>query len=297
MVPALSVHPKFTPSRKISILFAVALSLSALIGVALEKPRAAGATREQTPVPEPSPSPALPKISYGACHVDGPFVAMTFDDGPSAENTPRLLDMLKERDIKATFFMIGENAARYPDIVRRVAAEGHEIGNHSWSHPLLAKMTDAEVREQLQKTQDAISQAGGGVPRLLRPPYGGFTERQRRWANAVFGFKIVFWSVDPLDWKIRNTAHVESEIIKQTKPGAIILAHDIHKTSVDAMPVTLDTLLSEGFKFVTVSQLIAMDRPAAPKPVAEPTSRQSPSPKGASEFPSSTQPSPPPSSP
>jgi peptidoglycan/xylan/chitin deacetylase (PgdA/CDA1 family) len=281
--------------RRISVLAAVALILAALIVGAAERPHAATASaREQTASPEATPTPALPKISYGSCHVDGPYVAMTFDDGPSAENTPRLLDMLKERDIKATFFMIGENAARWPEIVKRVAAEGHEIGNHSWSHPLLAKMTDDEVREQLQKTQDAIVQASGYTPGLLRPPYGGFTGRQRRWANAIFGYKIIFWDVDPLDWKIHDSNHVESEILKQTKPGSIILAHDIHKTTVDAMPETLDALLAKGFKFVTVSELIAMDRPAEPKPETE--AHQSPSPAGAPSARTTPAPSPPTSS-
>ena len=266
-------------SRHILVLSGVAILLAALIVGAAERPPATGTpAREQTASPEATPAPALPKISYGSCHVDGPYVAMTFDDGPSAENTPRLLNILKERDIKATFFMIGENAARLPEIVKQVLADGHEIGNHSWSHPLLAKMTDDAVREELQKTQDAIVQASGYTPRLLRPPYGGFTARQRAWANATFGFKIIFWDVDPLDWKILNSAHVKAEILKQTKPGSIILSHDIHKTTVDAMPQTLDTLLANGFKFVTVSQLIAMDRPLEPKPKLELDAPQSPPP-------------------
>jgi peptidoglycan/xylan/chitin deacetylase (PgdA/CDA1 family) len=266
--------------RRISVLSAVALFLAALIVAAAEKPHATAApAREQAAPPEATPPPALPKISYGSCHVDGPYVAMTFDDGPSAENTPRLLDILKERDIKATFFMIGENAARYPEIVKRVLAEGHEIGNHSWSHPLLSKMTDDEVRQQIQSTQDAIVQACGYTPKLLRPPYGGFTTRQRRWANDIFGVKIIFWDVDPLDWKIHDSAHVKAVILKDTKPGSIILSHDIHKTTVDAMPETLDTLLANGFKFVTVSQLIAMDHPLDPKPkAATPSTPSTPSP-------------------
>ena len=157
--------------------------------------------------------------------------------------------------------MVGENAAKYPEIVHRIAEEGHEIGNHSWSHPLLASMTDEAVRDQLQKTQDAIVQGCGVAPTLLRPPYGGFTARQRRWANAIFGYKIIFWSVDPLDWKIRDPEHVKSEILRQTKPGGDhILSHDIHKSTVDAMPATLDALIAEGYQFVTVSQLIAMNQ-------------------------------------
>jgi peptidoglycan/xylan/chitin deacetylase (PgdA/CDA1 family) len=227
-----------------------------------------------TPAPAPTPQPAetpapdtgaAPKITYSSCHVDGPYIAMTFDDGPHPQNTPRLLDMLKQRNIKATFFLVGECVAANPQIVKRIVAEGHEIGNHSWNHPQLSKMTDASVRDQLQKTQDAIVSACGIVPKLMRPPYGAFTQRQQRWANGEFGYKIILWDVDPEDWKIRDSNHVQAEILKQTVSGSIILSHDIHKTTVDAMPATLDALAAKGFKFVTVPELIAMDKPRPPK--------------------------------
>lgn len=275
--------------RHLVVPAAIAVILAALLGAADRPTPVSPPAQKPGAPPEATPAPALPKISYGSCHVEEPYVAMTFDDGPSAENTPRLLDILKDRDIKATFFMIGENAAKFPEIVKRVLAEGHEIGNHSWSHPQLSKMTDDEVRQQIQKTQDAITQACGYTPKLLRPPYGAFTTRQRRWANDIFGVKIIFWDVDPLDWKILDSAHVESEILKQTKPGSIILSHDIHKTTVDAMPQTLDTLLANGFKFVTVSKLISMDRPVEPKPKAI-ASSQTPSPAGTATAPNSPAP-------
>jgi peptidoglycan/xylan/chitin deacetylase (PgdA/CDA1 family) len=237
-----------------------------------------------TPVPStptpPAATPALsaatpattptPKITYSQCHVDGPYIAMTFDDGPSGPNTPRLLDMLKERKIHATFFFVGQCVEEFPDIVKRIVAEGHEVANHSWSHPQLSKMNDASVHEQLQKTQDAIVKACGVAPKIMRPPYGAFTQRQCAWAHANWGYKVILWDVDPLDWKIRNSEHVKAEILKQTVNGSIILSHDIHKSTVDAMPATLDGLLSKGFKFVTVSELLAMDRPIAPKPKGTP---------------------------
>jgi len=218
-----------------------------------------------------APAPAgAPKITFSQCHVDGPYIAMTFDDGPHTQNTPRLLDMLKERHIHATFFFVGQCVADNPEIVKRIVAEGHDIGNHSWSHPQLSKMNDEAVRNELQKTEDAIVAACGQKPKLMRPPYGAFTARQRAWANGTWGYKIILWDVDPLDWKIRNSEHVKAEILKQTVPGSIILSHDIHKTTVDAMPETLDALLAKGFKFVTVSELIAMDHPATPKPKSTP---------------------------
>jgi peptidoglycan/xylan/chitin deacetylase (PgdA/CDA1 family) len=132
-------------------------------------------------------------------------------------------------------------------------------------------MSDEAVKDQLKKTHDAIVAGGGVAPTIMRPPYGAFTERQRRWAYGEFGYKCIIWDVDPLDWKVRNANHVESEILKHTTAGSIILTHDIHKSTIDAMPSTMDTLLGKGFKFVTVSQLIAMDRPVAPKPKTAPS--------------------------
>lgn len=252
--------------------FIVGLSLFASAAIAAEsstppheKQPPAGAPA--TAASESALAPDGAKLRYSSCHVDGPYVALTFDDGPHATNTPRLLDMLKERGIKATFFMVGECAAEYPQIVKRIVAEGHEVANHSWSHPQLSKMTDAAVEGQLRRTQDAIVNACGVTPKIMRPPYGAFTARQQRWCYGEFGYKTILWDVDPLDWKYRNAAHVESEILKQTHAGSIILSHDIHKSTVDAMPPTLDALLAKGYKFVTVSELIAMDKPMTKKVV------------------------------
>jgi len=111
-------------------------------------------------------------ITFNSVHVDGPYIAMTFDDGPSAALTPKLLDLLAAHHIKATFFVIGENVAEHPEIVARAAREGHEIANHSWSHPNFAKMSQESVRSQLQRTDDAIKSATGKSPTLMRPPYG-----------------------------------------------------------------------------------------------------------------------------
>ena len=222
------------------------------------------------PAEASAPGPASPKqITFSQCHVDGPFIAMTFDDGPHASNTPRLLDMLKQRSIKATFF-VGQCAQEYPAIMKRIVADGHEVANHSWSHPLLTKMGEGSVTDQIQKTHDAIVNTTGVAPKLMRPPYGGFTANQRAWANGKWGYKIILWDVDPLDWKVRNAEHVKSEILHHAVAGSIILSHDIHKSTIDAMPDTLDGLTGRGFKFVTVSELLAMDKPATPKPKLAP---------------------------
>ena len=125
-------------------------------------------------------------------------------------------------------------------------------------------MSEEAVTAQIQRTHDAIVASTGVTPKLFRPPYGGFSLNQRNWANKKWGYKIILWDVDPLDWKYRNSARVHSEIVKLTVPGAIVLSHDIHKSTVDAMPETLDALAAKGFKFVTVSELVAMDHPIAP---------------------------------
>ena len=208
-------------------------------------------------------------ISYSAVHVSGPFIAMTFDDGPNDKLTPELLDLLAARHIKATFFVIGQNAAEHPEILQRAAREGHEIGNHSWSHPTFAKMRDESVRRELQKTEDAIRAAIGIRPTLMRPPYGSITTRQKQWIHAEFGYRIILWDVDPLDWKRPGPAVVTRRIVRATRPGSIVLSHDIHPGTIKAMPATLDQLLAQGFKFVTVSELIAMGKPMAPQPTGE----------------------------
>lgn len=221
-------------------------------------------------LPSATPTPAPPKHTYSQCYVEGPYIAMTFDDGPHGENTPRLLDMLKKRNIKATFFVVGQCVAEFPEILKRAAEEGHEIASHSWSHPQLTKLGEGGVTDQLQRTHDVIQQTTGTAPKLMRPPYGAFTANQRAWAHSKWGYKTILWDVDPLDWKVRSSSRVQSEILRMTVPGSIILAHDIHKSTVDAMPETLDALLAKGFKFVTVSELIAMDRPVPAKPKATP---------------------------
>ncbi len=214
----------------------------------------------------PVEAPASLK-SYTSVPVDGPYIAMSFDDGPSPSLTPRLLDILKQRGIKVTFFVIGQNVEHAPGIVARAAAEGHEIGNHTWDHPALTKLSDARVQEEVNNTSDAIFKAIGKKPTLLRPPYGAVNPRVHRLIDQD-GMKVVLWSVDPNDWKRPGSAVVERRILAGAKPGAIILSHDIHPGTIEAMPATLDALLAKGYKFVTVSELIAMESKHPKTPVA-----------------------------
>ena len=245
------------------LLFFCFAILSFTVGLGAEPTPAKRDTARETRA-----TPEEPGITFNSVHVDGPYIAMTFDDGPSATLTPKLLDLLAAHHIKATFFVIGENVAEHPEIVARAAREGHEIGNHSWSHPNFGKMSDESVRRQLQQTDDAIKNATGKRPTLMRPPYGSITAREKRWIHDEFGYDITLWDVDPYDWKRPGPAVVRARILKETRPGSIVLSHDIHPGTIEAMPSTFDELEARGFKFVTVSELIRMAtaRPSHPSP-------------------------------
>jgi peptidoglycan/xylan/chitin deacetylase (PgdA/CDA1 family) len=224
--------------------------------------------------PKAPPTPMEPSITFSSVHVDGPYIALTFDDGPNATLTPKLLDLLAARHLKATFFVVGQNAADHPEILKRAVREGHEIGNHSWSHPNFGKMSDDAVRRELQKTDDAITAAIGKRPTLLRPPYGSITAHEKKWIHDEFGYRIILWDVDPLDWKRPGPSVVTARILKETKAGSIVLSHDIHPPTIEAMPATFDQLMKKGFKSVTVTELLAMATPIPPKPTASPAAPQ-----------------------
>ncbi len=213
-----------------------------------------------------------PKISYTAADVRAPVVALTFDDGPKEGLTPKLLNILKARRVKATFFVLGKCVANHPDIAKRIVAEGHEIANHSWSHPLFTKLSDAAVRSQLRRTHDIVRKTTGVEMRNMRPPYGGITNRQKNWIYNEFGYPTILWSVDPLDWKNRNARLVTQRLVAGAHPGAILLAHDIHASTVAAMPATIDALLAKGFRFLTVSELLELEEQAPPPQAAAATS-------------------------
>jgi peptidoglycan/xylan/chitin deacetylase (PgdA/CDA1 family) len=262
--------------RKIIAFGAIAF-LAGRISFAQEPTPSTPAVSKDKPVPSPvrpkaTPTPAEPPISFNSVHVDGPYIALTFDDGPSAALTPKLLDLLAARHLKATFFVVGQNAADHPDILKRAVREGHEIANHSWSHPNLGKMSDDAVRRELQKTDDAIVAATGKRPTLLRPPYGSITASQKKWIHQEFGYRIIIWDVDPLDWKRPGPSVVTARILKETKPGSIVLSHDIHPPTIEAMPKTFDQLIEKGFKSVTVTELLGMATPIPPKPTPSPSS-------------------------
>jgi len=217
------------------------------------------------------------RTSYSRVRISQKYVAMTFDDGPHPTNTPRLLDLMKKRNVKATFFVVGRNAKAYPHILRRMIAEGHEVANHTWNHPDLTKLSLARVRDEFDSTRDAIVAAVGVKPRLSRPPYGAVNSTIKDLLKNEYGYPTILWSVDPMDWKRPGSSVVTRRLVSGTHPGAILLAHDIHRPTIDAMPATFDQLLAKGYKFVTVSQLIRIEQTGQAAQVAPPVGPGTPS--------------------
>jgi peptidoglycan/xylan/chitin deacetylase (PgdA/CDA1 family) len=273
-------------------LFAVsALAAATVIGISTQ---AIGATApppaasgEPAPVaaapagaPPAAPAPSTPvKAPTKPKPVDCrrvKCVALTFDDGPGPY-TKRLLAMLRKEKVHATFFSVGEMVAARPGVEKQIAKEGHEIGNHSWSHPALPKLTSTAILSQLDRTARTIAKATGTKPTLVRPPYGAYTTRVRKLIGGEHD-PVVLWSVDPLDWKYRNSNSVYHRVTSQTKPGSIVLMHDIHGTTVAAVPRIIANLRARHYHFVTVSELygghlkaghVYTDRSAAYHPKAK----------------------------
>lgn len=178
-------------------------------------------------------------------------VALTFDDGPNPNTTPVALELLKKYNAKATFFMVGRAVAGNEDIIKQVVAEGHQIGNHSWSHPLLTKISLEEAKSQINDTTEALKKVSGKDVHIMRPPYGGINST----IQAAVDQSFILWDIDTLDWKNRNTASIMKEV-RKTQPGSIILMHDVHQTSIDALPTVLQYLTEQGFELVTIDELM-----------------------------------------
>ncbi|NUP24938.1 MAG: polysaccharide deacetylase family protein [Streptomyces sp.] len=180
-------------------------------------------------------------------------IALTFDDGPAAPETGTLLTYLAQYKARATFFTVGQNVAAHPELVRAAARAGNEIGNHSWNHPDLTKLTPEQVASQLNRTSAAIKAATGKEPTLFRPPYGAVNAQ----VKAATKLSPVLWDVDTEDWKYRDADKVARTVIAKAARNDVVLMHDIHPTSVAAVPQILRTLTAQGYSFVTVSHLRA----------------------------------------
>lgn len=189
-------------------------------------------------------------------------VALTFDGGPSP-TTPELLDILEQHGLHATFFVQGKgHIAKYPDILRRISAEGHEIGNHTWNHERLTDLDEADARQELTRTQNAIENITGSTPVLMRPPEGR-TDRSVAKICRDLGLAQVLWSVTAKDYETTDSALITERVLDQTHRDGIILLHDLHKGTVPAVPGIIKALEQRGYTLVTVSQLLA---PAEPRP-------------------------------
>ena len=183
-----------------------------------------------------------------------PMIALTFDDGPSA-HTDMLLDIFAENGGKGTFFVVGNILDNRPDTVKRIVNDGHEIAGHSWSHRQLTSLGEKEIKDQIMTTRAKIFELTGVDATLMRPPYGAVNDTVKNVA-ATLEVALINWSVDTLDWKYRNADTVYKSVMDQACDGAIILCHDLHKTTVEAMEKAIPALLEEGYQLVTVSELM-----------------------------------------
>ncbi len=222
------------------------------------------ASPSRTPKPSPSSSttqpvpPPTPSGNKVNCH-KLKCIAITFDDGPGPY-TMQLLSYLKAKNVKATFFELGQQVDLYPKVTKAVAAAGHEIGVHTWDHRALNRLSVPQIDSELSSTIQIIRKETGSTPTLLRPPYGSMNGTVKVEAKK-YGLAIVLWNVDTLDWKTRSTPKTVAAALKDTRRGSIILLHDIHKTSVAAVPAIIDGLRAKGYTFVTVSQMIPNAKP------------------------------------
>ena len=181
------------------------------------------------------------------------LVALTFDDGPHRTLTPRLLDFLEAQDVRVTFFVIGSSVENAPEVLRRAAAEGHQIGNHTSNHKDLTKLTPERRRSEIEDTAALIERITGARPTTLRPPFGVQSDALR----AAVDTPLIYWSMDPRDWSTRNADKTYTYVMEHARDGDIILLHDIHAETIAAAERIIPALKAQGFVFVTVDQLLA----------------------------------------
>ncbi|WP_241474695.1 polysaccharide deacetylase family protein [Nocardiopsis xinjiangensis] len=177
-------------------------------------------------------------------------IALTFDDGPGAY-TDLLLDTLNEHEAAATFYVLGSKVADNTGTLQRMSAEGHEIGNHTWDHQDLTELSSQEIQSELQRTDQAITRATGEEPGTVRPPYGALDQTVRQSVNQP----MLLWDVDTRDWESLDSAQVTDAAVQEAAEGSVLLFHDIHASTVEAIPGVLQELEKDGYEFVTVEQL------------------------------------------
>lgn len=179
-------------------------------------------------------------------------IALTFDDGPHPIYTPQMLELLKEEQVPATFFLLGENVELYGDVVKEIAKEGHLIGNHTYHHVQITSLSLEEVCKEIQETSDLIEELTGTGTEYVRPPFGTWNEELEERLNLI----PVMWSIDTKDWTTQNVDWIVQETVKHAEDHDIILMHDSYQSTVDAVKRIIEQLEAEGFEFVTVDEII-----------------------------------------
>lgn len=210
--------------------------------------------------------------------VPGNYVALTFDDGPSAANTPRVLDILRSHGAHGTFFVVGESVNRNAGILSRAVSEGNEIGVHTWSHIKMTGSSAERISSEVSRSIDAITAATGRAPRLIRPPYGATNASIVNSMFENYGLTSVLWDVDTRDWQHPGVDVVVSRAVGNAQSGSIILVHDIHASTLAALEGIVTGLQARGFKLVTVSELMALANHAASAPASAPAAAPAPVP-------------------
>ncbi|WP_433607176.1 polysaccharide deacetylase family protein [Dactylosporangium sp. CA-139114] len=204
-------------------------------------------------------------VAAGRCHSHGPrsdaapAVALTFDDGPLPPYTGQVLDVLRRYGVPATFFCVGMNAGAHDSLLARMRDEGHAVGNHTWSHPFLPELTQPQLIEQLERTDEAIAQACGESPALFRPPYGSRTPEVVGWMGGI-DTTMVLWDVEPFDWAMPGADVIAERVLRDVRPGSIILLHDgggDRSQVVAALPRIIEDLLARSYRFLPVAELVA----------------------------------------
>jgi polysaccharide deacetylase family sporulation protein PdaB len=188
-------------------------------------------------------------------------ISLTFDDGPHPKYTPIILDILSEYNIKATFFIVGENASQYPEIVERIYREGHEIGNHTYSHPHLSNLTQGALCKEIERCEDSLLEICDSRPKLFRPPEG-VVEKNIGDLTKKMDYSIILWSIDTMDWALTPSEKIEKNVMTNINSGDIILMHDYISMGESPTPQALRNiipkLIEKGYKFVTISELIGV---------------------------------------
>lgn len=233
---------------------------------ALEQvPLGGGSERDNRPIGEIDLVRLYPSLVLRLGPTGVKNVALTFDDGPDMQYTPQVLDVLRDKGVKATFFLIGNRVEDYPDVAKRIVEEGHLVGNHTYSHPEIMKATGAPLQKELASTEQALSKIGASGSGLFRPPYGAISPNLVEEA-ASLGYRIAMWSVDSLDWRGLPKDTVVAKVMEMMSPGAVVLQHSSGgpgedlSGSVQALPVIIDTLKEQGYTFVRMDEMF----PAAP---------------------------------